>query len=238
MANQYFRFKQFTIKQDKCAMKVGTDGVLLGAWASSACCKKVLDVGTGTGLIALMIAQRSLANIDALEIDAEAALQAEENIRNSPWRNRIKVKQGAFQEYAFFSQEKYDAIVCNPPYFISNLKSIDIKRNLARNSENLTLEDLVEYAVLIMGENARLAVIIPYELKNRYRRILNKNKLNISRETAIKPFSDKSPVRVLVEAANATGIPCVKAEISIKSKVNSRYTDEYIDLVREFYLIF
>lgn len=238
MANQYFKFKQFTIKQDKCAMKVGTDGVLLGAWANVACCRRILDVGTGTGLITLMMAQRSSAHIDALEIDAEATLQAKENIGNSPWHDRIEVKQGTFQEYAFFCQEKYDVIVCNPPYFISNLKSTDKKRNLARNSESLTLEDLVENSVLIMGKDARLAVIIPYELKNRYQRILNKNRLNISRETAIKPFSDKSPVRVLIEAANTNDIPCVKSEIPIKVNVNGRYTNEYIDLVREFYLIF
>ncbi len=238
MANQYFKFKQFSIKQDKCAMKVGTDGVLLGAWAPATRCKRILDVGTGTGLIALMLAQRSSANIDALEIDAGAAFQAKENIGNSPWHERISVKQGSFQEYAFFCPEKYDVIVCNPPYFISNLKSTDMKRNLARNSENLTLEELVENSVLIMGKDARLAVIIPYELKNRYQRILYKNKLTISRETTIKPFSDKSPVRVLVEAANTSSIPCVRNEISVKVNINGRYTNEYIELVREFYLIF
>ena len=121
MSNPYFQFKQFTVWHDKCAMKVGTDGVLLGAWTSVQGAHSILDVGTGTGLVALMLAQRSLpnTNIVALEIDEAAARQAKENIVRSPWKKQIEVVQADFRKYQ--SPEKFDVIVSNPPYFVDSL---------------------------------------------------------------------------------------------------------------------
>ena len=134
MSNPYFQFKQFTVWHDKCAMKVGTDGVLLGAWASVQNAHKILDVGTGTGLVALMLAQRSLpdADIIALEIDEAAAGQARENVTRSPWKERVEVVQTDFRDYQ--SSDKFDVIVSNPPYFVDSLECPDQQRNAARHN--------------------------------------------------------------------------------------------------------
>src|ERR1017187_8250144 len=115
MSNTTFAFKQFTIKQDKCAMKVGTDAVLLGAWVNSVNSKNILDIGTGTGVIAIMLAQKSDANIDAIDIDEKAVQQALQNVNSCPWKERINVHHTAFQNFSANQQKKYDLIVSNPP---------------------------------------------------------------------------------------------------------------------------
>jgi len=144
MANPYFRFKQFTVFHDKCAMKVGTDGVLLGAWTDLKDTQKILDVGTGTGLIALMLAQRNpAALIDAIDIDPLALEQAEANSRNSPFSDRIAVKESSFQAFARLTGKQFDLIVSNPPYFSDSLMPPDRQRAQTRHSVTLTLDDLL-----------------------------------------------------------------------------------------------
>ena len=129
MSNNYFSFKQFTVRHDRCAMKVGTDGVLLGAWTNFDTCQSVLDVGTGSGLIALMAAQRNnSAEITAIEIDSEAAQQAKENAENSPFKERVSVFNVSLQEFAAKRHEMFDAIVSNPPFFTKSLLPPDTKR--------------------------------------------------------------------------------------------------------------
>ena len=143
MANDYFQFKQFTIRQEKCAMKVGTDGVLLGSWADLTHARRLLDIGTGTGLMAIMAAQRNLELIiDAIEIDPAAFEQARENANNSPWRERIHLFQGEVQ--AFTPTYKYDIIICNPPFFINSTKNPELNRTLARHCETLSHEDILQ----------------------------------------------------------------------------------------------
>ena len=129
MSNPFFQFKQFTIRHDKCAMKVGTDGVLLGAWAGTESCSRILDVGTGTGLIALMLAQRSKAVVDAIDIDADACLQAQENAESSLFAGRINVFHSDLVDFAQASTHLYDLIVSNPPYFVDSLKCPNLQRN-------------------------------------------------------------------------------------------------------------
>lgn len=142
MPNPYFKFKQFTVYHDKCAMKVGTDGVLLGAWCDVAGARRVLDVGTGTGLIALMIAQRSEARITALDVDAAAVEQARENCSASPWAERIDVEQADFCSYR--PDALFDCIVSNPPYFVEDVHCPDKQRNMARHTAGLTFSSLLE----------------------------------------------------------------------------------------------
>lgn len=140
-------------------MKVGTDGVLLGAWAGTESCNRILDIGTGTGLIALMLAQRSKAVIDAIDIDADACLQAQENAESSPFAGRINVRHCALADFAQAATNLYDLIVSNPPYFVDSLKCPDRQRNTARHTDTLTLEDLLQDSRKLLAPQGRIALI-------------------------------------------------------------------------------
>ena len=155
MSNPFFQFKQFTIRHDKCAMKVGTDGVLLGAWAGTESCNRILDIGTGTGLIALMLAQRSKAAIDAIDIEADACLQAQENAESSLFAGRINVFHSDLVDFAQASTHLYGLIVSNPPYFVDSLKCPNLQRNTARHTDTLTLEDLLQYSRKLLAPQGR-----------------------------------------------------------------------------------
>ena len=145
MSNSYFQFKQFTVFHDRCAMKVGTDGVLLGAWTRTGQGCSILDIGTGTGLIALILAQRIPdARITAVELDREAALQAAENVRNSPWAARIEVVEADIRQYATRVSHPFDIIVSNPPFFNSSLHSPSEARTQARHTDSLSYAELFQ----------------------------------------------------------------------------------------------
>lgn len=162
MSNNFFCFKQFTIHQERCAMKVGTDGTLLGAWADMPVTREhpsILDIGTGTGLIALMMAQRfPLATIRAIDIDGDAVIQAAENIINSSFANRISVEQINVND---INNGIYDAIVCNPPYFTDSLHCPDKKRTIARHADTLTCDVLMRTAITRLAPDGEISVIIP-----------------------------------------------------------------------------
>ena len=160
MANSWFQFQQFRINQDRCAMKISTDAVMLGALADSVFPKEILDVGTGTGVIALMLAQRFPdAKIQAVEIDAQAAAQALENFHMNTFSDRMQLWEGKFQE--FESQQKYDLIVSNPPYFPDHLKSSDAQRNMALHTDELSFQDLLDKVTQLLAEDGQFWVILP-----------------------------------------------------------------------------
>ena len=146
MPNDYFQFKQFTIWQDQTAMKVGTDGVLLGAWSRAAQTGSILDIGTGTGLLALMMAQRTPARvtIEGIEIAEKAYQQAKENIKNSPWHKRICLYHQSYQDFYSQYQKAFDLIITNPPFFDNSLQGEQTDRNLARHSHSLSIQDLLQ----------------------------------------------------------------------------------------------
>ena len=155
-----FRFKQFAVEQDDVAMKVGTDGVLLGAWANCEGAKRILDIGTGTGVIALQMAQRNAeAQIHAVEIDEAAAKRARANFDNSPWAERLNVEQTAVQEFS--PAEKFDLIVSNPPYFVDSLLPPDTKRSTARHTHDLTFEELDNAVARLLAGDGKFALILP-----------------------------------------------------------------------------
>lgn len=239
MPNNHFRFKQFTVWHDKCAMKVGTDGVLLGAWVAVADTQTqsqpfVLDIGTGTGLIALMIAQRSPdARIDAIDIDENACIQATENIEKSPFKNRINVIHQSFTDYSV--EKKYDLIVSNPPYFTNSLKSPDDKRSMARHNDSLPLKQLIKQAIPLLSENGRIALILPTSLSDELDFIIATHKLYIVRRTDIIPIEGAQPKRFLIEIGpNHTQSPaydCLTLEIKGRKR-----TEQYQELANDFYL--
>ncbi|MDR0431348.1 MAG: methyltransferase [Tannerellaceae bacterium] len=235
MANDYFQFKQFNIQQDKCAMKVGTDGVLLGAWASVDSCHTILDIGTGTGLIALMLAQRSIAVIDALDIDKDAFVQASENVSSSPFANRIQVYHSSFAGFAASAKKKYDLVVSNPPYFVQSLKSPDNKKNLARHTDTLPLPDLLSGAKSLLAPNGRIAIILPVQREDELRDITTKNNLHIMKQTIVYPTPEARPKRLLVELSANAPASTVSNSFVIET-TRHHYTPEYTTLAKDFYL--
>lgn len=172
MANSYFQFKQFRISQDRCAMKVGTDGTLLGAWAHGG--PTILDIGTGTGVIALMMAQRfAEALVTAIDIDADACQQAEANVAASPFASRVRVRHIALQDFASSdaSQQaddtpRYASVVCNPPFFNDSLQSPDRQRTIARHTTTLSYRQLFLSAARLLADDGELSVVIPTECRS------------------------------------------------------------------------
>jgi tRNA1Val (adenine37-N6)-methyltransferase len=235
MANDYFQFRQFNIQQDKCAMKVGTDGVLLGAWVAAGSCRAILDVGTGTGLIALMLAQRSPARIDAIDIDEAAAGQASENVASSAFANRIQVFHAPFEEYASTAHRRYDLIISNPPYFARSLKSPDTKKNLARHTDTLPLSSLLSGSKPLLAPDGRIALILPYQRESELMETAQDNKLAIVRKTAVKPLPDAPPKRLLIELSANVSLPCL-ADTLIIEESRHQYTAGYRELTKGFYL--
>jgi tRNA1Val (adenine37-N6)-methyltransferase len=239
MANPWFEFKQFVVWHDKCGMKVGTDGVLLGAWADVAKVEDALDIGAGTGLIALMIAQRmSTGKIDAVEIEPDACRQTMENFNRSPWSARLNAYNLSFQKYAEICTKKYDLIVSNPPYFDSKLKASDVKRAIARHSDKLPISELVSVSSFLIKDKGRLTVILPIEMRSDYITELAKHSFCISRQTMVRPFPQKSPVRVLIEASKCKIDDKKMNELIIRDSAGGAYTNDFVWLTKDYYLAF
>lgn len=234
-----FRFKQFTVNQDRAAMKVGTDGVLLGAWTPcqepEGC--RILDVGTGTGLIALMMAQRcKSAIIDAIDIDIDALADATENCRNSIFRERINVvgKSTAIQD--FDPGYKYDIIVCNPPFFNRSLPCPDKSRAIARHTKTLTYNDLAEHSYRLLNENGTLSIIIPATERDLFLSAAGCNNIVLRQETSVYTTPTSEVRRVLLNFAKSLMVKDVmKTNLTIELSRHV-YTEEYIALTRDFYL--
>ncbi len=193
-----FQFRKFLIRQDRCAMKVGTDGVLLGAWARGG--KRILDIGTGTGLVALMMAQRYPdALVDAVEIDPDAARQAQENISASPFAGRIAVYQSAIQQFPPSGGiEGGYSIVCNPPFFERSLKNPDPQRTLARHTDSLSFRDLVKSAVRLLAPTGEFSVVIPFNMRQPLMAEAVIQGLFLSRCFAVKTVPHKPAKRYLL----------------------------------------
>lgn len=233
MPNSYFQFKQFTIWHDKCAMKVGTDGVLLGAWAAARRSKQILDIGTGTGLIALLLAQRNPeALITALEIDEAAASQAAGNVARSPWADRIEVVCNDFR--LFQTEKKFDLIVSNLPYFVDALNCPDKQRNLARHTCELNYELLFSRSAHLLWEQGGVSIIIPAEVEKLVVDTARKYKLYPDRRLRVFTKPGKPCRRVLLSFRSQEG-ECLEETLCIE-EAHHEYTPEYIALTRDFYL--
>lgn len=234
MSNPYFQFKQFTVWHDQCAMKVGTDGVLLGAWASVEGARRILDIGTGTGVVALMLAQRSLpdAKIVALEIDEAAAGQARENVVRSPWRERVEVVQADFKKYR--SSDKFDVIVSNPPYFVDSLECPDRQRATARHNDSLTYGDLLEGVSELLADDGLFTVVIPSDVADRVKEIAFAKKLYAVRQLHVITKPGGVSKRTLITFSFSVQ-ECVVEEL-LTELARHQYSEEYIALTREYYL--
>jgi tRNA1Val (adenine37-N6)-methyltransferase len=232
-----FQFKQFSLEQDRCAMKIGTDGVLLGAWAPlSHQPFSILDIGTGTGIIALMLAQRSNAEqIDALEIEENAYEQATDNFEASPWNERLFCFHAGLDEFMEEPEDEYDLIVSNPPFYTEDYKTNDDQRDLARFQDALPFEDIIEAADLLLSENGILAVIIPFKEEARFLALANEFELYPTQITRVKG-TPKTDIKrsLLALSRNTIETPLIN-ELIIEIG-RHEYTPEYIALTQEFYL--
>ena len=234
MSNSFFCFKQFTIHHDRCAMKVGTDAVLLGAWAETKDAGSILDVGSGSGIIAVMMAQRTQATIHAIEIDVDAASQAAENVQQCPWKERITIIQAALQDFALRAEQKYDLIVSNPPYFQNSLKAPGEKRNMARHDDGLSFSDLMSCSEKVLTEKGTIALIIPYEGYEEMNAAALRQGLFCTRKTIVKTKAGTEPKRILLEFSRIPA-PVVVTELCIHN-ADMNYSEEYKNLTNGFYL--
>ena len=232
-----FSFKQFSVQQDKCAMKIGTDGVLLGAW-----CPidnnpfSVLDIGAGTGILSLMLAQRSNAEqIDSLEIDEEAYEQCVENFENSPWSDRLFCFHAGLDEFVEEPEDEYDIIISNPPFYSEDYKTENSQRDLARFQDALPFEDLIEAADLLLSENGIFAVIIPFKEEEKFIDLCAEAELYPVKVTRVKG-SHKTPIVRSLLAFKRYELPVLEADELVIEINRHEYTDDYINLTKDFYL--
>ena len=232
-----FQFKQFSLEQDRCAMKIGTDGVLLGAWTPI---EKnpfsILDIGAGTGVIALMLAQRSNAEqIDALEIDEEAYEQSVDNFENSPWSDRLFCFHAGLDEFVEEPEDEYDLIVSNPPFYTDDYKSDNEQRDLARFADAMPFEDLIEAADLLLSENGTFAVIIPFKEEENFLALAKEYELYPLKITHVKGTPTTEIKRSLLAFSRNESVNFPIDELIIETS-RHQYTPEYIELTKDFYL--
>jgi tRNA1Val (adenine37-N6)-methyltransferase len=238
LSNQYFQFKKFTIHQDKCSMKVCTDSCLFGAWVASLIEKKIigpkniLDIGTGTGLLTLMLAQKTNAGIDAVEFDKNAFEQATENAGASLWNNQIKVFHADIKKWN--SPLKYDLIISNPPFYEGDLLPEDEGKTVSKHYTALNLEELIIAAKLMLTEDGTLAVLLPWYRTRTFENIASGHLLFVKEQTEVKQTSTHNYFRtmLILQKQRAT---LLKNEIAIKNK-NNEYSPEFKELLRDYYL--
>jgi tRNA1Val (adenine37-N6)-methyltransferase len=236
MANNYFNFKQFTINQDNCSFKVGTDGVLLGAYADVSETESILDIGTGTGLIALMLAQRSEADIVAIEPDEDSCCQACSNVAGSKWNKRIKVENTSLQDYDP-GLLKFGLIVSNPPFFSDSLRNPDAGKAVSRHNGALRNKDLLEGAARLMDEGGRLQVIMPYVEGNILIAEAQEYGLYCNKMLKIRPLPT-SEIRRLILTFSKQRQKATEKFLTIEHGSRHEFTEEYKNLTKDYYLKF
>lgn len=231
-----FTFKQFFVAHDRCAMKVGTDGVLLGAWAPVAGVTRVLDIGTGSGLIALMLAQRTgqTVSVDAVELDEQAAAQARENVQASPWRERIHIHQDDIRQWAQQCENRYNLIVSNPPYFTPGVECASPARAAARYTADLTHEILLQCAEELIAEDGFFCVILPASAGNALVDHALPRGWHLRSRTDISDNEMRPPNRVLLALSPQSG-ELMLDRMTIRGP-DQRYSEAHCSLTRDFYL--
>lgn len=235
MNSKPFLFKQFNVQQDKCAMKIGTDSVLLGSWPSLDRPRSILDIGAGTGILSLMMAQRSDATtIEAIEIDEDAFEQCTENFEDSPWNDRLYCFHASLLEYIEGVDDKFDLIICNPPFYTEDFKSNSKARNLARFSDAMPIEHIVLAVYKLLADNGTFAIIIPYKEEGNFIEEAQLIDLYAKRILHVKGNPNTEIKRSLIEFQ--FGESDVKIEELIIETDRHHYTEDYINLTKDFYL--
>ncbi len=245
MPKDYFQFKQFLVNQGRSAFKVGTDGVMLGSWASIENAGSILDVGTGTGLIALMLAQRTaaspmetVAHIVALEIHKGSCEQAMDNVRISPWKHRIKVINQSFQDYCWTGPARFDLIVSNPPFFSDSWKPNRQEKEISRHDTLLGLGELISGVGKLLAPQGKFCVILPVDESKKIQKSGIEMGLHLYKISRISPTINLPAKRHLLEFQRCPADKVQDSEIAIEGDTRHDYTDAYRELTRDFYLAF
>jgi len=236
---RYFRFKQFGVSHAQSSMPVGTDTILLGSWTDLTGSNNILEVGTGSGTISLMVAQRSEnhTHIEAIDIHEGSCLEASQNAQNSPWRSKIKITLCSFQEFMPENHGVYDLIICNPPFFSNSSPSPLLERNLARHGNTLSFQDLVVHSTRLLKEGGRLSVILPaWEYPAFKKNCLTKS-LYPCRITYVHGKSGKPAKRVLAEFTYLTNTTEISETTFYHHEENGEWTEEYVRLTRDFHIV-
>jgi len=241
MANSFFQFKQFTIHQDKGAMKVTTDGCVFGAWIAAKArnegfnIKHCLDIGTGTGLLSLMLAQQSGAEINTIEIDKDAFEQASSNVAASPWHSRVKVLQGDARAFAF--PGKYDFIMSNPPFYENELKGDDARKNIAHHSEDLSLTELLSVIKQNLAPHGIFCLLLPYKRNDVIKKMLLEKDLAILQMVFVRQSVKHDYFRIILSGSLDTEkqAETLIDEIAIWDD-KQQYTNEFTHLLEDYYL--
>lgn len=238
MSNPSFIFKQFTVFQHKGAHKVGTDAVLIGSWAQVEKARNILDIGTGTGIIALMMAQKSNAHIDAIDIEQSSFEQAQENVARSRWHDRINVHHSSLQDFAKSKEAKYDVIITNPPYFVDSYKAPDEERSHARHNDTLPFADLVAGVKQLLSPEGKFYIILPTREALDFKNLAEKKGLHLVKRLRVKTKLINDTEKRHLMQFSFYSHPLTDQTLSIEKEGHHDYTDEYKLLTGDFYLNF
>jgi tRNA1Val (adenine37-N6)-methyltransferase len=230
-----FKFQQFAVSDQNSAMKVNTDAVLLGSWCDADNSKMVLDIGTGCGIIALMIAQRSNARVDAIEIDPKSIKEARENFLASAWGDRLNAIPQSLQQYAPMASNRYDLIVCNPPFFQNSLTSPKEDKTIAKHDILLTLEELIAGVSSMLADSGIFSLVLPPVQTKKFVKLANLSGFYVKRQLMIRPKHSKPVNRVLTEFVRNRSANPELGEISLRNEDNT-FSAEHDNLTEGFYL--
>lgn len=241
MDRNQFKFKKFTIDQTGATMKIGTDGVLLGAWTAPGRARRILDIGVGTGVISLMMAQTSMSEtkIDGVEIDEQSFLIAQKNIAKSPWADRIQLFHTCIQDYLYKSEEKYDLIITNPPFFTGGTFSDSQKRTIVRHTTKLPHGDLLQSVRGLLNKDGRFTMILPRIEGLRFIEMASSYGLFCTKKTRVFPYPTRSVERLLLEFSSDAHAEMLEDELYLQvDNTPNHYSKQYIELTKAFYLKF
>lgn len=235
MANSYFKFKQFTINQENCAMKVCTDACILGAWfpAKIPQTATVLDIGSGTGLLMMMLAQRSQGEIHGIEIDPAAYAQLQENTSQNDWKARLKVFAGDARTFQF--PVKYDFIISNPPFFENDLLSTDDREQVAKHSKHLTLEALLDVIDANLQPRGAFGILLPYHRWEEFNKLAIQKNFSLTEKLVVRHTPKHAPFRAILHYTRSNDNFAPSIELAIKQDAGS-YTPEFVELLKDYYL--
>lgn len=234
MANNYFQFKKFRVEQEEAAMKVCTDSCLFGAWIKEPDAKTFLDIGTGTGLLSLMLAQNHTATIDAVEIDDKSYLQAKSNILNSPWNNRINIHHADILDFQNKYPHYFDVIVSNPPFFKNHLKSSDERRNQILHDDKLKFEDIVKCVNKMLKDEGVFYIMLPLWEAFEFQKLALKEDFFLVKSLMVKEKENKDIFRRFTSYSKREK-PLHEEDLIIRNE-NNTYSSSFSSLLKDFYL--